>query len=140
MLLLPTIAGFPFCAGIPFDPGVPTDRNILAFADTVAGVPSVAAWRPCSCWRTTCSCFPIYSLCHTIAGFPAVLACLLLAASLHLLTSLPQTTLPFKGRGTLLHGGYLYFFSSSKMEQTLHSPSYGSQEPAHKEKVFKKYF
>ncbi len=45
-----------------------------------------------------------------------------------------------KGRGTLLHGGYLYFFSSSKMEQTLHSPSYGSQEPAHKEKLKKKFF
>jgi hypothetical protein len=42
---------------------------------------------------------------------------------------------PKLGRGTLLHGGYLYFFSSSKMEQTLHSPSYGSQEPAHKEKI-----
>jgi hypothetical protein len=39
-----------------------------------------------------------------------------------------------KGRGTLLHGGYLYLFFSSKMEQTLHSPSYGSQKPPHKEK------
>ncbi len=39
------------------------------------------------------------------------------------------------GRGTLLHGGYLYLFFSSKMEQTLHSPSYGSQKSPHKEKI-----
>ncbi len=30
------------------------------------------------------------------------------------------------GRGTLLHGGTLVYFFLSKMEQTLHSPSFGS--------------
>ncbi len=36
--------------------------------------------------------------------------------------------------------GGTYIFFSSKMEQTLHSPSHGSEEPPHEEKIVKKYF
>jgi hypothetical protein len=42
--------------------------------------------------------------------------------------------------GGLYYMGGTYFFFSSKMEQTLHSPSHGSEEPPHEEKIVKKYF
>ncbi len=45
----------------------------------------------------------------------------------------------FQWKGDFITWGYLYFFTS-KMEQTLHSSSYGSQESPHKEKNYKKIF
>jgi hypothetical protein len=35
----------------------------------------------------------------------------------------------FKGRGTLLHGGYVYFFFSFKMEQICTASLMGLQNP-----------
>ncbi len=40
--------------------------------------------------------------------------------------------------GGLYYMGCTYIFFSSKMEQTLHSPSHGSEESPHEEKIVKK--
>jgi hypothetical protein len=42
--------------------------------------------------------------------------------------------------GGLYYMGGTYIFFSSKMEQTLHSPSHGSEEPPHEEKFKKNIF